>query len=60
MAPKKDLNLKERPSVNKKEQDQRPVVKRRGKHPNKPAPCGKRQALLDDKNLVKLPWSVSG
>lgn len=57
MAPKKDLNLKERPSVNKKEQDQRPVVKRRGKHPNKPAPCGKRQALLDDKNLVKLPWS---
>ena len=59
MAPKRDVNLKEKTSLTKK---LGLSVKKGNKHATKKPtlpPYGKRQALLDDKSLVKLPWSVS-
>lgn len=61
MVPKRDLNLKEKTSLTKKH-NQGLSVKKGNKHAAKKPTLplsGKRQALLDDKSLVKLPWSVS-
>lgn len=61
MAPKRDVNLKEKTSLTKKH-NLGLSVKKGNKHATKKPTLslsGKRQALLDDKSLVKLPWSVS-
>lgn len=43
----------------RKEQSQVAQSKKKSSVQVKPPAAGKRQAVLDDKNLVKLPWSVS-
>ena len=62
MAPKREVNLKEKMPLTKKKQNQGLSVKKVHKHTTKKTTLPlseKRQALLDDKSLVKLPWSVS-
>lgn len=62
MAPKREGNLKEKTSLTKKKHNLGLSVKKSNKHATKKPTLslsGKRQALLDDKSLVKLPWSVS-
>ena len=62
MAPKRDVNLKEKTSLTTKKHNLGLSVKKGNKHATKKPTLplyGKRQALLDDKSLVKLPWSVS-
>ena len=57
LAPKKDSGPKLK--ISKKEQSQVPPSKKKTGVQAKLPPSGKRPAILDDKNLVKLPWSVS-
>lgn len=57
VAPKKEgIPMKK---IFRKEQSQVPQSKKKSSVQVKPPAAGKRQAVLDDKNLVKLPWSVS-
>ena len=57
VASKKDDNLKEKNG--KKEQSQVLSSKKKPGVQTRPPPSGKRQAVLDNKPLVKVPWSVS-
>lgn len=62
MVPKREGNLKEKTSLTTKKHNLGLSVKKGNKHATKKPTLplsGKRQALLDDKSLVKLPWSVS-
>lgn len=54
---KSELTLKVKNS--KKGQNQLASSTKKTAAHSKPPPSGKRQALLDNKPLVKLPWSVS-
>ena len=55
--PKGETALKLKGS--KKGQNQLPSSAKKPAAQVKPPPSGKRQAILDERLLVKLPWSVS-